>query len=66
MGSHIRTYVLQPYTQVKDHRTGEETTDARAVLDGELDAFMLAALAWNNHDDRRQRARGSLYAAKLD
>ncbi len=45
-GSQIRSYVLHPYSMVKDHRTGEETGNAQAVLDGKLDAFMEAYLKW--------------------
>lgn len=43
-GSQIRNYVLYPYQLVKDVRTGVEKTDSAAVLDGDLDDFMLAAL----------------------
>lgn len=43
-GSQIRSYVLQPYTQVKDHRTGFEVGDAQRVLEGDLDALMEAYL----------------------
>ncbi|MBQ1902487.1 MAG: peptide chain release factor 2 [Lachnospiraceae bacterium] len=45
-GSQIRSYVLQPYSMVKDLRTGEETSNTGAVLDGDLDAFMNAYLKW--------------------
>lgn len=44
-GHQIRSYVLQPYQMVKDLRTGTETSNTQAVLDGDLDAFMAAALA---------------------
>ncbi len=43
-GSQIRNYVLYPYQLVKDVRTGVEKTDSAAVLDGDLDEFMLAML----------------------
>ena len=45
-GSQIRNYVLQPYTLVKDVRTGFEVGNAQAVLDGELDPFIEAWLRW--------------------
>ena len=44
-GHQIRSYVLQPYQMVKDLRTGIEKGNPQAVLDGDLDAFMAAALA---------------------
>lgn len=43
-GRQIRSYVLQPYTMVKDHRTGHESSNATGVLDGDLDGFMEAFL----------------------
>jgi len=49
-GHQIRSYVLQPYQMVKDLRTDVETSNTQAVLDGDLDQFMAAALA--------QRVRG--------
>ena len=45
-GHQIRSYVLQPYTMVKDLRTGEERAQASAVLDGDLDPFINAYLKW--------------------
>ena len=43
-GSQIRSYIMQPYTLVKDHRTGEENGNVGAVLDGELEPFINAYL----------------------
>lgn len=47
-GSQIRNYVLQPYTMVKDARTGFECSNAQAVLDGGIDGFISAYLKWIN------------------
>ncbi|MGE5614022.1 MAG: peptide chain release factor 2 [Bacillota bacterium] len=47
-GSQIRSYVFCPYTMVKDHRTGVETGDTNAVMDGDIDMFINAFLAWRN------------------
>lgn len=46
-GNQIRSYVMQPYTMVKDHRTNAETGNVDAVLDGALDLFMNEYLKWN-------------------
>lgn len=45
-GSQIRSYVLQPYRLIKDHRTEHETGNVDAVLDGNLDPFIKAYLLW--------------------
>jgi peptide chain release factor 2 len=43
-GSQIRSYVFQPYQMVKDHRTGAETSNVQAVMDGDLDLFIQSKL----------------------
>ena len=50
-GYQIRSYVLQPYRLVKDLRTGAETSDDRAVLDGDIDIFLSAYLAQSNQKE---------------
>ena len=55
-GSQIRSYVLQPYTMVKDHRTGCESGNAQAVLDGGLDPFISAYLKWQSLKSEAKRS----------
>ncbi|MBQ2450600.1 MAG: peptide chain release factor 2 [Lachnospiraceae bacterium] len=47
-GNQIRSYVMQPYTMVKDHRTGCESGNVDAVMDGALDSFINAYLKWKS------------------
>lgn len=47
-GNQIRSYVLQPYTMVKDHRTNKDIGNAASVLDGNIDPFVNAYLTWLN------------------
>ena len=45
-GNQIRSYVMQPYTMVKDHRTGTETGNTDSVMDGNIDLFINGYLKW--------------------
>ncbi len=65
-GSQIRSYVLQPYTMVKDHRTGVEVGNAAAVLEGAIDPFIEGYLRWAAREGAPagaggQRAAGQWY-----
>lgn len=55
-GSQIRSYVFQPYQMVKDHRTGVETGNIQAVMDGDIDAFIHGKLRGlkNNKSDQEE------------
>ena len=57
-GHQIRNYVLNPYTMVKDARTGEETTHVENVLSGEIDSFIEAYLKWH-HGRKTQAAKAA-------
>ncbi|MFO8060405.1 MAG: peptide chain release factor 2 [Bacillota bacterium] len=58
-GNQIRSYVFQPYTMVKDHRTGIEKGNIAAVMDGDLDEFMREYLEQTVQEERNVRATGS-------
>jgi peptide chain release factor 2 len=51
-GSQIRSYVFQPYTLVKDHRTGTEVGDVQRVMDGGIDPFITGYLRWRSGENR--------------
>ncbi len=57
-GSQIRNYVLEPYTLVKDRRTGQETGNVDAVLDGEILPFVEAYLRWKRRGGKPVEAGG--------
>ena len=65
-GSQIRNYVLQPYQMVKDLRSGVESGNVAAVLDGDIDQFMEGYLRWkrasagDSGDGWRHGARSDL------
>lgn len=59
-GSQIRSYVMQPYTMVKDHRTNAEIGNAASVLDGNLDPFINAYLKWNSINNSNELQKQNL------
>ena len=52
-GSQIRSYVFQPYTMVKDHRTGYETGDINGVMDGDINQFLFSYLEMESRKDAK-------------
>jgi peptide chain release factor 2 len=55
-GSQIRSYVLNPYTMVKDHRTNVEVGNTQAVLEGGIDPFIEGYLHWAADEEAESKA----------
>ena len=56
-GSQIRSYVMHPYSMVKDHRTNEETANVQGVMDGDIDRFINAYLKWVSVSDGENKVK---------
>ncbi len=56
-GSQIRSYVMHPYSMVKDHRTNEETANVQGVMDGDIDRFINAYLKWLSVSDGENKVK---------
>ena len=56
-GSQIRSYVFQPYQMVKDHRTGAETSNVQAVMDGDIDPVHPGEIARTKSEEGRGERR---------
>jgi peptide chain release factor 2 len=61
-GSQIRSYVFHPYNLVKDHRTGVETGNATAVMDGEIDSFIIAYLKGSVKNNEKNNLKKTVFS----
>ncbi|HAG08544.1 MAG TPA: peptide chain release factor 2 [Desulfotomaculum sp.] len=61
-GSQIRSYVFHPYNLVKDHRTGVETGNTTAVMDGEIDSFIIAYLKGSVKNNEKNNLKKTVFS----